>query len=201
MRVRTILPMILIMGCSQTPTAPSAASRSTQQGNAEGPVTTTGFSIAALTADVKNGPITIERVRVSIDGAPRFYAQPGETYSIQPGVAVSLWIEWAGDTALVSAPRLVVEWGAEERDNIHCGPCLLTHQFKDGLHPVTVRMDDRAGGVTTRTFFLDTRPISELSKTVTVIAGELTALDPFANGSLPLFVPFAGAENHPNPGC
>jgi hypothetical protein len=185
MRNRLILLTLLMTGCSHEPTTPSAVAL---PGNKEA-VATAGEETRPSTGgapgiDVKAGPITLQRVRVSVDGTPRFYAESDRTYVVQAGAAISLWIEWTGDTNLADPPRLVVQWGAEGADNIHCGPCLLTHKFKEGLHAITVRMDDRAGGVTMRTFFFDVRTLVK-----TVIQGELSTTDPYEFVS-PQFAPF-----------
>jgi len=106
--------------------------------------------------DIKNGPLEILRVRIR-QGGTGFYAAPGGTYRVRINEPVELWVEWASDQPVTGAPRLVVDWSLNPPDNIHCGPCLLTRTYRaDGRYQVTVTLDDRAGGVTKRTFHLQT---------------------------------------------
>lgn len=102
--------------------------------------------------DIKNGPIEILRVRVRPTGAPGFYAEPGGTYRVDPLTPVEFWVEWTSDTPLATPPRLAMDWDFSESDNINCGSCLINKSFPSGRRSVTIRMDDRVGGVTRRTF-------------------------------------------------
>lgn len=177
-RFTALFSTLLLASCSQGPTAPSASMARGKTDAERAPVSDVRLNPGgAQGIDVKAGPITIQRIRVSIDGSPRFYAQSDGAYTVPAGSDIALWVEWISDTPLGDAPRLIVQWGNEGADNIHCGPCLLTHRFKEGLHPITVRMDDRVGGVTTRTFVLDTRPVETVTGYGT-FAGELTTSDP-----------------------
>jgi hypothetical protein len=128
--------------------------------------------------DVKKGPIEILRVRVRPEGTIGFYAEPGGTYMVNPDVPVEFWVEWKSDTPLATPPRLAMDWDFSESDNIGCGSCLLTKTFPAGRHRVTIRMDDRVGGLTKRTFTIETYRIeSECSALAsgTVVAGSLNA--------------------------
>jgi hypothetical protein len=102
--------------------------------------------------DVQNGPLEILRVRVR-QASAGFYALPGGSYQVTTGVPVELWIEWSPTSPVSTVPRLIVDWSPTIKDNIHCGPCLLTNTYNQGgSYSVTVTLDDRVGGVTKRTF-------------------------------------------------
>ena len=110
--------------------------------------------------DVKNGPIEIELVRVAPASGAAFYAFSGGSYAVAARRETEVYVQiWSSSSPLSEPPRLVVEWGDGERDNIHCGPCRLSHTYdREATQVVTVSLDDRAGGVTRRSFTLDTRP-------------------------------------------
>lgn len=144
--------VIASIGCSQTLTAPQATKESAAL------VVDAGGVASHDGGDVQNGPIEILRVRVQGGGSPLgFYAVAGQTYSISPNVPVELWIEWTSPNPPAQPPRLVVDWGDGTVDNIHCGPCKLTRTYRPGRYSITVKMDDRLGGVTTRMFSMDSR--------------------------------------------
>jgi hypothetical protein len=167
-----IAPVLFFSTCSQGPaplptgsTAPGLTTYQAGPGNASGIVT--GLAVG----DVQNGPLEIFNVRVGPTGGNRFYANPGGVYRVDPGVSVEFWVEWKSAQALSTVPRLIINWGFTEADNIHCGPCLLNKAFPVGLHTVTVTLDDRVGGTTRRTFQIDTRPLPPEGTQITV-AGE-----------------------------
>ena len=153
-----LLPMALVLGCSTVPpsTGTSASAVDTANSFSAG----SGDSSGRAVGDVQNGPIQIFNVRVAPQGADRFYANPGGLYRVDPQVPVEFWVEWRADVALAAPPRLIIRWGFTEADNVGCGSCLLTRAFPQGLHTVTVTLDDRAGGTTSRTFQIDARPRS-----------------------------------------
>lgn len=151
----TMLALLVIVSCSRAPTASTHAAAGVA---AEGDRRVS----AAAAGDLKNGPIEIELVRIAqTNGVPAFYANAGGEYSVWPDLEVEIYIQiWKSDTLLAEAPRLIVDWGLgggfEERDRVHCGPCKLAHIYRaEGRHAVTVTMDDRAGGVTSRMFILN----------------------------------------------
>jgi hypothetical protein len=113
----------------------------------------------SATGDVQNGPIEIQLVRVAPANESAFYAFAGGSYAIKVRREAEVYVQiWSSSSPLGDAPRLVVAWGDGASDNIHCGPCRLSHTYeREAAHVVTVALDDRAGGVTRRTFTLDTR--------------------------------------------
>lgn len=147
-------PALLLAFCSQAP--PRSLTGPEVPGGIVGEQGA-GVGSSAI-GDVRSGPIEIFNVRITAPGVNPFYANPSGLYRISPGVAASFWVEWRSDVALASPPRLAIHWGFAEADNISCGACLLTKTFPVGLHTVTVLLDDRVGGVTRRTFQIDTRP-------------------------------------------
>ncbi len=110
--------------------------------------------------DVQNGPIEIQLVRVAQASEPAFYAFATGSYAIKARRDTEVYVQlWSSSSPLGDAPRLVIDWGDGGRDNIHCGPCRLSHTYeREAAHLVSVTLDDRVGGVTRRSFTLDTRP-------------------------------------------
>ncbi len=144
---------VLIISCSQGPTAPTAAPAAAKV--ADGGDGRVG---SAAAGDVKNGPIEIDLVRVAQgDSIPAFYANAGGQYTVRPNRELEIYVQiWRSDRVLAEVPRLIINWGVGEKDNLHCGPCRLSHTYAvEGKYTVTVTMDDRVGGVTQRTFVLD----------------------------------------------
>lgn len=137
--------------------------------------------------DVKNGPLNIDRVRVRPSTGPGFYAEPGGAYRVDPGATNEFWVEWSSDRAVADAPKLVIDWGSPlGADNIHCGPCRLEKTFQAGIRTITVKLDDRAGGVTSRTFVIDARFQAAACTPLPteVIQGSLSASGPLQDGRL-----------------
>lgn len=117
-------------------------------------------------------------MRVSqTNGATPFYAFAGGGYAVSVRRATEIYVQmWRTSSALSDAPRLVVDWGDGVRDNIHCGPCRLSHTYeREAVFTVTVTLDDRAGGLTRRTFAFDTRAIAQPTPTPTVSPTPCTA--------------------------
>ena len=143
---------LVLAACAQQPTAPTSATASSSlRGQGEG-----ALQIQAV-GDVKNGPIDIDLVRVAqTDGVPAFYANPGGEYVVRPNLPVEIYIQiWTSNPPVLN-PRLIVDWGTGERDNIGCGSCRLSYTYRiEGRYKVTVIMDDRISGVTTRSFTLN----------------------------------------------
>ena len=110
-------------------------------------------------------------MRVAPTGGNRFYANPGGVYRVDPDVSAEFWVEWRANVALASPPRLIISWGFGETEFVSCGSCLLNKAFPQGLHTVTVTLDDRVGGTTKRTFQIDTTPVKATGAQITV-AGE-----------------------------
>ena len=145
-----LVGILLSVACGRQPNSPSSTPAAAESSARDGGV------ISHAEGDVKRGPIEIERVRIRPGGSPvrGFYANPGGVYQIVPDEEIEIWVEWTSNPPVV-APRLVVDWGESGPDNIHCGPCKLTRKLPGGRHPITVRLDDRNGGVTTRSFVLE----------------------------------------------
>ncbi len=197
---RLIVVALVTASCSQgdsgRPTSPSAAQDPTAVlANDVGLPVHSGLAFSPMggevgssaVGDVKNGPIEILRVRVRPEGTIGFYAEPGETYLVNPDVPVEFWVEWKSDTPLATPPRLAMDWDFSESDNINCGSCLLNKSFPAGRHPVTIRMDDRVGGLTQRTFTIEAfRTKAECSALAsgTVVAASLNAAGPLQLGRL-----------------
>ena len=133
----------------------------TTPSNASAPPATVDGGVVGASAvgDVQNGPIEINLVRVAqTDGVPAFYASADGVYVVRPEREIEIYIQIWTSSPTVDRPRLIVEWGDGERDNIHCGPCRLSRTYRtEGVYRVTVTMDDRVGGRTRRTFTLDVR--------------------------------------------
>lgn len=151
-----------------------------------------GFSEVGGSAvgDLQNGPIEILRVRLRPADAPGFYAEPGGVYRVNPGTPVEFWIEWTSPSPLETAPRLAIDWGFSEADNIHCGPCRLDKSLPPGIHQITIRMDDRVGGVTRRTFTINSEfvlpdpsgPVCTPLTSGATVAGSINGTAPLQSG-------------------
>ncbi len=157
--------LVLAVGCSNLPTSPgapepaagAAAQTLVAQNGIQPEGSSTGLVRINADGDSKNGPLEIVRVRIRQAGNG-FYALPSGNYQVLTGTPVEAWVEWASDRVLADPPRLVIDWSSNDPDNIHCGPCLLTRTYSvPGRYAVTVTLDDRAGGVTRRTFTFDAR--------------------------------------------
>lgn len=142
---------------------------------------------SSAAGDVQNGPIEILRVRVRPKDAPGFYAEPGGTYRVNPGTPVEFWVEWTSSTPLATPPRLAMDWDFSESDNINCGSCLINKTFPAGRRVVTIRMDDRVGGLTKRTFtilaeFEVAEPVCAVLATATTVNGTINGASPLQLG-------------------
>jgi hypothetical protein len=150
-----------------------------------------GLVQGSAAGDVKNGPIEIALVRVAqTDGVPAFYAFAGGEYVVRPDLEVEIYVQIWTSNPTVQNPRLIVDWGDGERDNIGCGSCRLARTYRtEGRYRVTVTMDDRISGVTTRAFTLNvTNPVAPPT------SGALT----FSNGAL-ISVPATGSGGPATP--
>lgn len=154
--------------CARSPESPTRASDIRGTAGDDGRVGTSAVG------DVKTGPgaLEIEAVRMDRQNARsgasivRQYADPGRVYGMGVGEQIELWVEWDRNSNKVPSvvpnnPRLTVDWGAGEIDRTDshiCGSCKMFHIYpRPGLYTVVVTLDDRAGTVVTRTFFLDSR--------------------------------------------
>jgi hypothetical protein len=153
----------ILAGCSGSPTSPTSPAATPAATKSAGATALGSFVVPQFRpadvvkgladGDVKNGPLDIVRVRIR-QGGNGFFASPAGTYRVRINEPIELWVEWASDRPGTGVPRLIVDW-SNQTDNIHCGPCLLTQSYRaDGRYPVTVTLDDRAGGTTKRTFYL-----------------------------------------------
>lgn len=193
---------VFVVACSQgRSTLPSAPTSAVTETTPSGPGLQAGQKALG---DVKNGPIEIELVRVAQTNEPGFYAFAAGNYAVKASKETEVYIQiWSSSTPLADPPRLVIEWGDGERDNIHCGPCRLSHTYsREAAHLVTVSLDDRAGGVTRRSFTLDTRQLAPPSPsptpcTTTAFVGNLDGVansSRFEHGSA-LLLPALGWTN------
>jgi subtilisin-like proprotein convertase family protein len=158
--VAAIAALFAVASCTQGPTGPSGVDASAGKPGASTSVALGSGDVgASAVGDVQNGPIEILRVRVHQGGGlvRGFYAMPGGAYNVLPDQPVEFWVEWVSSRALADVPRLDIAYGDGFSDNIHCGPCRLTRSYRTGTYTVTIKMDDRVGGVTTRTFTIDAR--------------------------------------------
>lgn len=163
-RLAGALALVLISGCGPDATLSPATPTSL-------PETSSGGGSGFLaTGDIRNGPIEIDRIEVTRDGRQTLIsinALPQSVITVAPGTEVTLWAVWTAASALTTPPRIAVNWGAGEidsPDHIHCGPCLLKHLYRAaGRRTVTVTLDDRAGGTTSRTFFIDVAAAPEVA--------------------------------------
>jgi len=145
------LAAIVLAACAQRPTAPSSEDAALAAlGQGAGGVKT------QAAGDVKNGPIDIDLVRVAqTDGVPAFYAAPGGEYVVRPNLPMEIYVQIWTSNPPVAYPRLIVNWGEGEPDNTGCGSCRLGHAYgTEGRYRVSVTMDDRISGLTTRSFTL-----------------------------------------------
>lgn len=174
----TLLLALVMAGCSKTPTAPSASVAKTETAAALGDPNVTGLA----TGDVKVGPVDmdINLVRVAqTDGVPAFYADRGVEYAVRPGRQVEIYVQiWTSNPA-VQNPRLIVDWGDGERDNIGCGSCRLTRTYNtQNKYKVSVTLDDRVSSFTTRTFTLHVTSGDPVASGFGTFNGNLDASDP-----------------------
>jgi len=144
---------------------------------------------SSAAGDVQNGPIEILRVRVRQEGLNGFYAEPGGAYRVNPGTPVEFWVEWTSSSPLASPPRLAIDWPFSESDNISCGSCLIQKSFPEGRFQVRIRMDDRVGGLTTRTFTINAAFIAPENSCSALSAGanvsaSLNAAGPLQSGRI-----------------
>lgn len=152
-----LLAALLIISCSQSPTAPTATPGKSDQTIAlgEGGVR----SLAAGDVNVGPNPIDMNLVRVSqTNGVAAFYANPGGEYLVLTGADVEVYVQIWSRNPPVENPRLIVDWGNGQRDNVGCGGCRLSSRYEtEGKYKVTVTMDDRVSSTTTRTFTLNVK--------------------------------------------
>ncbi len=184
-----LLAALVLASCSQGPTAPTAnPAGATKASGIEGAVR------GSAAGDIKNGPIEINLVRVAqTDGVPAFYASAGGEYVVRPTLAVEIYVQiWTSDPA-VANPRLIIDWGGGDRDNTGCGSCRLSKTYNtEGKRVVTVTMDDRISGITTRTFTLNVQngpPVDPVKSGFGTFSGSLAVTDPQFNRRDGAFVP------------
>ena len=164
-RPSLVASAVLAIACSQgnsnLGSGPSSAPTATMPGvpGPEGRQSAVG--------DVQTGPIEIQLVRVAQTNEPAFYAFAAFSYAIKVRRETEVYVQmWSSSSPLGDAPRLVIDWGDGGSDNIHCGPCRSSHTYeREAAHLVTVTLDDRVGGVTRRSFTLDTRPPADPTPT------------------------------------
>lgn len=151
-----LLAALLVASCSQSPSSPtSLAGGKTPDAAA---LTTEGVVRGQAAGDVNEGPnpINMNLVRVAQTDGLAFYANPEGQYVLTPGLEVEIYVQIWTSNPPVESPRLIVDWGDGERENIHCGPCRLSRTYKtEGSYTVKVIMDDRVSSTTTRTFVLN----------------------------------------------
>lgn len=156
---------LFVTFCAQGPSSPtrppatsSAAAKATD-----------GAVGASADGDVKVGAGALEIVRLRMDRQTssgvsilRQYANPGQVYAMNPGETIELWAEYP---AAVPNPRFKVEWGdGSEADITGCGSCLLKHAYPAaGVYTVRASLDDRVSTTVTRTFQLDSRPVTQVA--------------------------------------
>ncbi len=166
---RAVIAALVFASCARSPQS-SLQSNAVTNPSAVSAPGGDGVVTGSAAGDVRSGPgvLEINAVRmdrqVSAGGASIFrqYANPGETYPINVGEVIELWVEWDRNIGTVPSgqipnnPRLVVDWGDGASDNISCGACKLYHKYtRPALFPVKVKLDDRAGTTVVRSFFLD----------------------------------------------
>jgi len=143
---------LALTSCSQGPTAPSAGGvkGATAAASADGAVR------ESTAGDVIVGPGAIDMNLVRVGqtaGVPAFFASPGGEYVIAPNRDTEIYVQIWNSNPPVQNPRLVIDWGNGQKDNIGCGSCRLTSRYStDGRYTVKVTMDDRVSSTTTRTF-------------------------------------------------
>lgn len=195
MHYPALVAAITIAACSQGPSSPTKVTSRSEKIPEVAAIGGTVRSSAA--GDVKNGPIEMDLVRVGqTDGVPAFYAFAGGTYTVKPNREVEIYVQiWTSNPAVTTVPRLIVDWGVGEPDNIHCGPCRLSRTYQtEGRYTVTVTMDDRVGGVTRRTFTLNVSAGAPQAEGFGTFSGSLDPTDPTFSRAIALFVyPTAGA--------
>lgn len=157
----TLLTPLALLTCARGPELPTAATRVAPPESLDGGVSTSAIG------DVKTGPGDLEIFNVRMDrqnaltgeSILRQYADPGETYRIEPGERIELWVEYRG----VANPRVRVDWGEGEIDRFDghvCGGCLFYHTYPiPGVFTVVVTVDDEAGTIVRRTFVLNSLPL------------------------------------------
>lgn len=182
-----LLLALALASCSQGPTSPSAGAKA-KDAIAAGDGMVTG----SAAGDLKSGPVDMDMnlVRVAqTDGVPAFYANPGGEYIVRPGREVEIYVQiWTSNPTVATPPRVIIDWGVGERDNIHCGPCRLSRTYAtEGKYKVTVTLDDRVSSFTTRTFTLNVQRAGEGAGTFT-----------FSNSTL-IQIPTAGSSGPANP--
>lgn len=197
---------LCVVSCSRGPASPSARPDEAARGGGLAQAVLTpsiggGQALvqASAAGDVTNGPIEILNIRVRPLGSNTFYAFPNGVYNLAARQEVELWVEWKANKVLSDAPRLVIHWDLDresDKDNIHCGPCLLTHTYLEGVYKVSVVLDDREGGVTSRTFKFDVsavQPPPRISVSATYLTGSIRT--GFEQTPLPPTLPSGGLRN------
>jgi hypothetical protein len=138
--------------------------------------------------DVKVGKGPLEIVRLRMDrqtpsgvSVLRQYADPGQTYVMNPGEKIELWAEYP---AVVPNPRFKVEWGdGSEPEITGCGSCRLTHLYPNaGIYKVKASLDDRISTTVTRTFALVAQSKSSDATLLLTVCGKPTP-EVFASGN------------------
>lgn len=184
-----LLLAMALVSCSQGPARPNPAGSKAEKllvaSGGQGTVRT------ALAGDVKNGPIDIDLVRVAqTEGVAAFYAYPGGEYVVQPGRVTEIYVQIWTSNPVVQNPRLIVDWGVGERDNTGCGGCRLSRTYDtEGRYRVTVTLDDRVSGTTSRSFWLNVRQQERQRSGFGTFSGTLGSGDPQFDRASASFAP------------
>ncbi len=154
-RSGALLLALALASCSQGPTAPTSAKPATASAASDGVVN------GSAAGDVKTGPVDMDMnlIRVSqTNGVAAFYANLNGEYTVHPGRDTEIYVQIWTSNPVVQNPRLIVDWGDGERDNIGCGACRLSKRYNnEGRYRVTVTLDDRVSSFTTRSFTLNVK--------------------------------------------
>jgi hypothetical protein len=101
--------------------------------------------------DEKSGPIEIKAVRMK-QGTSGSYVTSGGSYNVKAGTPVDFEVEWKAEKPISETPQLTIDWGRDGVTSTTCGLCRLSRSIPEGTHAISLRIDDRKGGVTRRSF-------------------------------------------------
>lgn len=138
-----------VVACTDRPTQPSV---------------TPSAEVATVVSDnglVSTSAVTLQRIRLRRVNGPDIVTAlvDGQVIDVPVNVLIDIWAEVRYEST-DPVPRLNVDWNMDapggDRDNVHCGPCRIEKTYRTpGRYRVRVTVDDRAGGLISRTVTLN----------------------------------------------
>lgn len=110
---------------------------------------------------VSTSAVTLQRIRLRRVNGPDIVTAlvDGQVIDVPVNLLIDVWAEVRYEST-DAVPRLSVDWNMDapggDRDNVHCGPCRIEKTYgAPGRYRVRATVDDRAGGLISRTVTLN----------------------------------------------